>query len=69
MNINPDIAAYLVVGIFVVFVIAPIIPARSGEPYWKCFLMGNAALAIILLAVVAVNLLFWALFHITGLTA
>jgi hypothetical protein len=67
MTINSDIAAYLIIGIFAVFVIAPIIPARSKEPYWKCFLIGNAALALILLAVLAVNLLFWALFHISGL--
>jgi hypothetical protein len=68
MTINLDISAYLIIGIFAVFVIAPIIPARSGETYWKCFLIGNAALVLILLAVFAASLFFGALSHVLGLT-
>ena len=63
---NQDIAAYAVVVAFVVFVVGPLIEVRSGEPYWKCWLMGNAVILMVIVASGAVHAMFWAVNHLAG---
>jgi hypothetical protein len=58
VNINPDIAAYLVVFSFVVFLIYPILHNE---------LLGLCLLVIMVLAVIfIINVLWWAVSHILG---
>lgn len=67
MIANDDVLAWLVIAAFVIFIVGPILPAKSGESYWKCLLMGNAAIAMALAFVGACFALLWAVGHVTGL--
>lgn len=63
---NEDALAWIVIVAFTVFIIGPILPAKSGEPYWKCLLMGNAAIVMLLMFAGACMALLWAIGHVSG---
>ena len=68
MIMSEDVLAWVVILAFVIFIIGPVLPMKSGEPYWKCLLMGNAAIALVLLFAGAVMALIWAIGHVAGLS-
>lgn len=65
---SEDVLAWVVILAFVIFIIGPLLPMKSGEPYWKCLLMGNVAIALLLLFAGACMALMWAIGHVAGLS-